>query len=165
MPNLDDWLDYHVNRVKKMKREGMDIGRTESPRVFNCYDPINLQSKFTDFDEDMSELDLRKRFDVIGVMDHFGKSVCAIATRYTGVVPSGCDCTSGENTRRRLGDKDHGVTHHGDTFELTDSQREKISHLTEWDNVLYSRAKIAFAKQVLEIEEDFGVVLCDEPVV
>ena len=161
MPALDDWLDTHVKKVHTMKNMSMDIGRDHGPgELFKCYDPINMQSHYTDFDDSVYESDLRSRFGVIGIMDQFGKSVCALSIRYTGLVPPSCNCT--RKTNRRL-NNDHGVTHHGSTFNVTDSQLRKISQITELDTLLYSQAKLAFAQQVLDIEDDFDIVLCNNP--
>ena len=130
---------------------------------FKCYDPISLQSYMTDFNETMDESHLRDRFDGIGVMNQLAKSACVISIRYTGFVSPMCDCTSGEHKRRRLLN-DHGVKHHGATFNLTNSQKSKIAKLTQLNSLLYQQAKLAFTQQVLEIEEEFDVVLCENPI-
>ena len=75
-------------------------------------------------------------------------------------LPPKCDCT---NRKRRLTREDHGVTHHGDTFKVTDLRASKIANLTRSDSLLYERAQQAFEKQVKEIEDEFDVVLCDNP--
>lgn len=62
--------------------------------------------------------------------------------------------------RRNLSAGDHGVKHHGATFNLTDSQASKIQKLTRLDILLYDRAKIAFANQVKDIEEELDIVRC-----
>jgi len=161
MLGLDEWLDYHVERLEGAE-DVMHVAKDPDP--FRCYDPINLQSHFVNFNPEKDENDLVKEFDVIGVMDHFSQGVCAINIRYTGVVPPVCDCTN-EGKRRRLGNIDHGVKHHGASFELTESQSSKITKLTALDSVLYSKAKLAFAQQVSDIEKDFGVTLCENPTI
>ena len=159
--SLDDWLDHHVQR---MDEQNITRAQSRAGGKFRCYDAINLQSMMTGFDETMSESQLRNRFDVIGVMDQLAKSACAINIRYTGAIHPSCDCTDVTKSRRRnLRDGDHGVKHHGATFNLTDSQASKIQKLTQLDSLLYDRAKVAFANQVKEIEEELDIVLCQNP--
>ena len=55
MPPLDDWLDHHVKRLEAMNKTGRKSGD-----LFKCYDPINLQSFFTNFDENTNAPDLKK---------------------------------------------------------------------------------------------------------
>lgn len=57
---------------------------------------------------------------------------------------------------------DHGVSHHGDTFNITDSQKTAISLLTQKDNVLFRMATELFDEQVRQVEKEFGVVLCNK---
>eukprot|EP00957_Ditylum_brightwellii_P027303 2064486-Ditylum_brightwellii.AAC.1 len=151
MPSLDEWLDHHMIRL---------VNKT-LPAEYHCYDPINLQSRMTGFEDSMSESDLRERFDIIGDMKQLGKSVCAILVKYTGVVPPQCDCTNALQNRRRL--FDHGVQHHGATFNVSTDQAAKISKLTTLDSVLYDRVKAAFDNQVDEIEQEFEIMLCQHP--
>ena len=160
MPSLDDWLDHHVQR---MEEKNITKAEFRSGGKFKCYDAINHQSMMTGFNEKMSESQLRNKFDVIGVMDHLTKSACAVSIRYTGAVHPSCDCTDITKRRRNLRAGDHGVKHHGATFKLTDSQTSKIQKLTQLDSLLYDRAKVAFATQVKEIEEELDIVLCQNP--
>lgn len=204
MPSLDEWLDHHLNRLEEIKKSNkyyndhdtilrkkqwlkLTQHYTESSiineNIYHCYDPINLQSRMIGFHEMMSESDLRNRFDIIGDMNQFGKSVCAIFIRYTGKVPSRCDCSNSNNSSSNNNfvgsaatasnadpvdasiQKDHGVIHHGSTFKfnLTKAQVNKINELTLMDNLMYDRVKVAFEKQVTDIERDFGVFLCSNP--
>ncbi len=130
---------------------------------FRCYDPINHQSFFTLFNDETTDEELRERFVVLGNMDMMGKSICAISIRYSGYVPPMCDCTGADDgdERRRL--HDHGVTHHGATYELTEEQEAKIKKITQLDNLLYERAQRIFQDQVKEIEEELSIKLCDNP--
>mmetsp|Transcript_1150 Transcript_1150/g.1168 ORF Transcript_1150/g.1168 Transcript_1150/m.1168 type:complete len:401 (+) Transcript_1150:103-1305(+) len=161
MPALDEWLDHHVNRMesKNITKANFSLPK---PDKYNCYDPINLQSYMTDFDQHLSVSDLQSKFEVIGIMDQFEKSVCVISIRYTGFVTPQCDCTD-QQRHRSLIRTDHGVQHHGATFNLTDDQHFKIAKLTQLDSLLYGRAALAFNNQVEEIEEEFNIVLCQTP--
>jgi len=156
MPSFDEWIDHHVERLTTVNRTSNRVYRK-----FYCFDPINLQSFFTNFWGNTTEDYLRDRFDVIGDMAQLGKSICAISIRYSGYVPPACDCTN-QNKHRRLS-TDHGVQHHGATFNLTDEQSEKIAKLTQLDSILYERTKNVFSVQVKEIEDEMGIILCQEP--
>ena len=79
-------------------------------------------------------------------------------TRYSGIVPTQCDCSS-LHDRRKLA-VDHGVTHHGNTFNITDQQRYWIDEITKLDQRLYKYGKIILARQVEKLEKEFNVSLC-----
>ncbi len=162
MPSLDQWLDFHIERMDNATKTGEPL-ITQKEHYFGCYDPNNHQSFFTQFEADVSEADLKERFDVIGDMNYISKSICAIHIRYSGFVPPMCDCTSGSDNegRRRL--HDHGVTHHGASYELTPEQEAKIAKLTVRDGLLYERTQRVFVEQVKEIENDLGIKLCENP--
>eukprot|EP00984_Skeletonema_dohrnii_P006433 scaffold2300_cov116-Skeletonema_dohrnii-CCMP3373.AAC.1 len=150
---LDEWLNYHVDRIpRKRKRQSLRTSKVAT-KDFNCYDPIDLQSRYVGFHSmDTKETELKERFDVIGVLDEIGRSICATIILYTGEVPAICICSTGANVaekRRRLDFQDHGVKHHGATFDLTDKQQAKIAQLTVLDTVLYQRAKKVFDDQLL----------------
>jgi len=158
MPSLDEWLNHHVERLET----GVQNPKSNRMKIppFHCYDPINIQSFFTRFNSDMTEEELYNRFDVIGSMDYFEKSNCAIFIRYTGYVPPRCVCND-VSTRSRKLLVDHGVVHHGATFNTTDEQMAKIMKLTALDHLLYKRVTNVFVRQVEEIEEELGIILCD----
>jgi hypothetical protein len=154
MPSLDEWLEAWV---KVAQNPG-----TPLPMRFRCYNPINMQSTYTKFEPgNTSKAALSDRYDVIGDQSQMDKTVCVMALRYTGFFPSQCNCTSPKR-RILLAAMDHGVTHHGDTFNLTKHQEEAITLLTGKDMLLYSMAREVFAEQVQEIENEFQVTLCDK---
>lgn len=168
MPSLDEWIEHHVERVET----GTEQHKTRSHDLsFNCYDPINIQSFYLGFNSTMTEEELYKMFDVIGIMDHMGKSQCAIYIRYSGYVPPSCVCndTSAESqsefdhlgVHNRTRGFDHGVVHHGAGFNLTEVQRNNIMKLTSLDQMLYAKVRKVFVRQVKEIEEELGIILCN----
>jgi len=164
MPPLEDWLDYHVNRLVNVTMAWRKMHFSEH----NCYDPINLQSYFAGFDKSVSEQDLYERFDLIGNMENVKKSTCAVAVRYTGYLPPVCDCRGHAINQTTIVESaskqhNHGVKHHGSTFELTPSQLTKIERLTTLDQLLYERASNVYQRQVSEIELEFETTLCDNP--
>jgi hypothetical protein len=57
---------------------------------------------------------------------------------------------------------EHGVTHHGATFNTTPHQEEAIAKLTIMDAQLYEMlVKDIFVEQVQEIEQEYQVTVCD----
>ncbi len=170
MPPLDEWLDHHVQRYDNATRDNItmpirdDEYRQLNQHDFTCYDPIDSQSYFTQFDESTTEDDLKQMLDVVGDMSRMEKSICAISIRYTGYVPPMCDCTNVDydDDRRRL-QHDHEVEHHGATFEVTEEQKAKIEKITRLDTLLYERAQRVFQQQVEEIEKELHITLCENP--
>jgi len=160
MPSLDDWLDHHVERLEFGAQQSTTSRQRRNLRPFFCYDPINIQSFFTRFNSAMTEEELYNKYDVIGHMDSFSKSHCAIFIRYTGYVPPRCVCNDASATSRKLL-VDHGVVHHGATFNTTNEQVVKIMKLTAIDQILYERVRKVFSNQVKDIEEELGITLCD----
>lgn len=162
MPGLDNWLDHHVQRFE----DAGDVVRAkkENPDPFKCYDPINLQSRHVNFNPDTDVKNLMETFSVVGVLGQVNKFVCALHITITlhGVVLQVCDCTDGAKGRML---QDHGIKHHGTSSKLTSSQLSKISKIIALDSLLYSKAKVVFEEQVLGIELDFAIKLCDNPTI
>jgi len=159
MPTLDFWLDYYL----QIKKSDDPFSAGYKKGEFSCkYYPENMQSQYVKFSKSTTVEDLMNQFDIIGDFQKLSKTVCAITIRYTGFIPEVCDCTNKVDEHRRLAFS-HGVTHHGDTFNLTDSQALKIQNLTSLDRLLYERAQIAFDRQVKEIEDELNIVLCESP--
>jgi len=161
MPSLDEWLSSWVPLMETKLRRAMKRWKGKHfHSMFNCYNPINLQSYILQFAENLSpessKMDLKKRFDVIGLTTQFDKSICLIMIHLTGKVPKVCDCTS----RRRLRES-HGVTHHGASFDTSESQRRAISNLTKVDQRMFQYAEELFEIDVKNTEEKYAVQLCD----
>jgi hypothetical protein len=183
MPSLDEWLaawQAAIGNTTKFKENSK----------FHCYEAINVQSYYLGVSsaQNASREDLKERFDVVGDNAQMGKTVCMIFIRYTGWVPKECDCsnanvtvsesnnvtmsTTGDATQRRRRHRrlaaatgynfDHGVTHHGTTFQTTPRQDEMIAKLTELDELLYQYSRDVFAEQVQEVEEEFKIKVCDK---
>jgi hypothetical protein len=167
MPSLDSWLDAWVDGLDneaKYKQNGK----------FDCYNPISHQSTFVLFDETVTKEDLRKRYDIIGDNAQMQKSLCLIVIRYAKFVPSVCNCTgllkntssmstdTGSFAKTDKDRQEHGVTHHGATFNTTSHQEEAIAKLTVMDEQLYEMlVKDIFVEQVQEIEKEYQVTVCD----
>jgi len=73
---------------------------------------------------------LRERYIVLGDQSQMDKSICMIHMYYRGFVMEACNCTNvtldttDATTTKRL---DHGVSHHGDTFQTTPEQDARTS--------------------------------------
>lgn len=149
---LDEWLDAHVSHIQNA---------THVPN-FRCYNPINMQSTYAAFDKNTTKAALKQRYNVIGVHSQMDKTVCIIFLWFTGYFPPQCNCSMDQNNRRLARKHDHGVSHHGDTFNTTASQKAAIDILTQTDALLYKMATELFEEQIQEVEEELGVVLCEK---
>jgi hypothetical protein len=69
-------------------------------------------------------------------------------------------------TQRRLQEAslshDHGVTHHGASYQLSKRELELIDQLTFWDGVLYQLAQRIFQEQLEDLQAEFGITICEE---
>mmetsp|Transcript_32783 Transcript_32783/g.55766 ORF Transcript_32783/g.55766 Transcript_32783/m.55766 type:complete len:102 (-) Transcript_32783:2-307(-) len=95
-------------------------------------------------------------------MDDLDRVLCVIFIHYTGWLPDVCNCSknSSINQRRRL--SDHGVIHHGSTYNTTRFEDSLIEMLVERDKILYDYAKQIFGVQLKVVEEHFNVTICDK---
>ena len=170
MPSLDVWLQYWYNQTVSNVSLGDFISISHEmhrTNKFSCYRPVNLQSRMLQMDsslllgedEDEAIREIESRFTVLGDTAQMIKSMCSIITRYSGIVPTKCDCSLHHDRRRKLA-VDHGVTHHGNTFNITDQQRYWIDEITKLDQRLYKYGKIILARQVEKLEKEFNVSLC-----
>jgi hypothetical protein len=160
MPDLDGWLDFWI----EVRQNRTLMNETQKPFLFlpfNCYRPINLQTHFTNGMTGIE--DLQRHFFAFGITSEMTKSSCLIATCFFGQVPTSCNCSNVANkNRHNLSRVDHNVKNHGDSYNLTDSQRQKIASLTDRDQVLWRNAKVVFQQQIDHVEAEYNVRLCDE---
>ena len=163
IPSLDEWLENWVSFMETgvLPRPIEHHFNIHMRWMYKCYNPINLQSRFLEFNEtlspDSSKEDLNQRFETIGLTTNFDKSICLILIRLTGEVPVACDCTS----KRRLR-QTHGVVHHGANFTVSESQSLAISKLTKVDEKLFGYAAEIFKENLKGAEEMYSVKLCDK---
>jgi hypothetical protein len=170
MPSLDEWLHNWTLAKHNVTHEAQN-------KQYWCYNPINYQFKFVQFDPTMGKDDLKRRYDVIGDNAQMDKSICMIFIKYTGWVPKQCDCTdltndnvvtvnSTNNDGNELAYYDpsihaHGVQHHGATYQTTLEQDKLIyQELRDLDTILYETVKVAFQEQVQELEQQLGIKVC-----
>lgn len=168
MPSLDVWIKaWHASHLGR-------IGPPKNKKRFQCYNPMDFQSKAIHFNPELGKDDLRKKWDVIGDNAKMDKTICLIVIKYTGLVPSECNCSGisqqeqHQRPQRRLNglvynpDKHaHGVTHHGSTYNITKEQRQMISDFRGKDLQLYDLlVKEIFEEQVIEAEQKHNFTLC-----
>jgi hypothetical protein len=121
----------------------------------------------------VSSKDLWERYLVLGDQAQMDKSICMIYTHYRGYVAEHCDCTNSTavadvddgNAGIYLNQSkvvDHGVSHHGDTYKTTPEQDAMIEFLRDRDMVLFEKTQKIFAEQVRQMEEKYGVKICDK---
>jgi len=146
MPSLDVWLEQWT--------KAQDSKSQKVVREYDCYNPINLQTKKLGNPE--NNIELLDRFDVIGVLPQLARSTCLMTIEISGIIPPRCNCT---NTHRRLR-ADHGVIHHGDSFKLTKNQTKMINQLTKRDALLYKNGLDIFENHVRYVETKYSFNMC-----
>jgi len=57
---------------------------------------------------------------------------------------------------------DHGVIHHGNTFQATQSQIDKIAMIRDLDIPLYDTSRQIFRDQVRVVENKYNIKICDK---
>ena len=105
------------------------------------------------------------------------KSLCLIAIKYIGKVPERCNCTSlssssssrslsqqlqQQASSRNLRLNDHGVKHHGDSYNVSIEQKKLMSVIQQSDMLLYEYAKIIFELQILQVEKELNIKICNK---
>ena len=151
--------------------------------LFNCYNPIDFQSVWAGalnkrgmfLLENASFFDqvdfFRERYTIMGDNAQMDKTVCAIFIHYTGWIPPKCDCTEQTTTTlnatneegdgKKKNKVDHGVQHHGASFNRSLRHDEFIQEIRQNDLKLYEVSKVVFEIQVQELEAKHDFKLCD----
>lgn len=155
MPSLDVWLEeWHKVLTQNASMKVV--------KGYNCYHPINLQSARLGNPANATEI--LKRFYVIGVLSQLERSTCLMTIQITGKVPKRCNCTARkrktvQRKRRRLL-ADHGVQHHGASFQMTEYQTKLATELTTRDAVLYNTALGLFENHIRYVEHKYSFQMC-----
>eukprot|EP00579_Thalassiosira_antarctica_P010776 CAMPEP_0201921734 /NCGR_PEP_ID=MMETSP0903-20130614/9988_1 /ASSEMBLY_ACC=CAM_ASM_000552 /TAXON_ID=420261 /ORGANISM="Thalassiosira antarctica, Strain CCMP982" /LENGTH=131 /DNA_ID=CAMNT_0048458753 /DNA_START=284 /DNA_END=676 /DNA_ORIENTATION=- len=131
MTSLEGWLGHWVMALN-------DTAKIVENRRFLCYPAINLQSIYVGFvpqnADDMKNI--QQKFTVIGPMDQLDKVLCLVFIHHAGWLPDACNCSNNKSSsqlqKQQLG-SDHGVTHHGSTYNTTRFQDAMIDKLVEKD--------------------------------
>ena len=184
MTNLTHWLSAYVDAKRNTNTSTIGERMAKLNHKFKCYNPINTltdhiipkltfngnpsATKYFETleagDTQIVMQDLLDRYDVLGDQSQMDKTICMIFIHYKGFVPEPCDCNNTtavevETAAKRL---DHGVTHHGDTYETTAEMDDMIAFLRDQDILLYDIGRKVFAQQVREKEKKYGVKICDK---
>lgn len=140
-------------------------------KKFHCYNPVNHQAEWTQFDAEQGKEGLKRKFTVLGNVEQMDKSICAILIAFTrGWVPAVCDCTDVPPEDRQLLDlaydpkrDSHGVTVHASNQNITQEQEKLVLEtLRPKDVKLYHLGRQVFEEQVQELEQEFGIRVCSK---
>jgi hypothetical protein len=71
--------------------------------------------------------------------------------------------TSSDGTHKAHDGHDHGVAHHGDSYQPSDEEMQLILNLTRYDQMLYDTAEEIFHAQVADLEQQYQVTFCKSP--
>jgi len=161
LPNLDEWLSKWVLSIDDSKERFLNS-------KMRCYNPIDMQSKYVGFDNDSlnntAMKSIQQKFTVVGPLDDIDRVLCVVMIHYAGWLPAKCNCSSSDDDqrRRRLAEiSQHGVIHHGSTYNTTRFEDSLIEKLTTKDELLYDYSKQLFETQLRVVEEYFNVTICD----
>lgn len=155
MPTLHTWLQSWVDAIDNQTL-------AKQNQKYKCYDPRNLQTRFARVSNNSTDLEteLLEKFDVVGDNARMFPTICLIFIRYARWVPPQCDCSQhGRSLKWRF--YDHGVRHHGGSYATTSEDDQLIAQLTTRDEPLYQAAKRAFSKQLKQVENEFGIQICE----
>jgi hypothetical protein len=71
--------------------------------------------------------------------------------------------TRSDGTHKAHDGHDHGVEHHGDSYQPSDEEMQLILNLTRYDQMLYDTAEEIFQAQVTDLEQKYQVTFCKSP--
>jgi hypothetical protein len=169
MPSsMEEWLGaWHGAAMKNgslsMEGDGMN-------EQFQCYNPINMQTARL-----KSTGGLDERFAVVGLLEEFDVSTCLMSIRLHAMVPPRCNCStsademsvvsntdSNENISNTTAnnDVDHGVSHHGGSFQPSAQAVDLIKDLTREDTRLYANAVAKLQRDIEAVEAEYSFCLC-----
>jgi len=159
-PALDVWL--------------RNFGRTPARTSFHCYDPTNIQTRFTGalgyrnnqafgpldpkgVSVERSKAQLESNFSFVGIVDAYKESLCLFrATATRDVPPSSCACGGKSKHPGKLNKITHGTPQHS-LSELEEGQLRKLGRMIELDVLLYCHALYLFEIRIRHVEARTGV--------
>jgi len=109
---------------------------------------------------DISTAGLSTQFDVVVLMPEFSASTCLMVVYVLRRVPPVCDCGAGGGGGVASQVVDHGVSRHGDSLNITTTERALIDGLTEVDARLYGLAEELFREALERVNRQYSVRLC-----
>lgn len=93
-------------------------------------------------------------------MPEFSASTCLMVVYVLRRVPPVCDCGAGGGGGVASQVVDHGVSRHGDSLNITTTERALIDGLTEVDARLYGLAEELFREALERVNRQYSVRLC-----
>ena len=163
------WIGQPAPNIENVKHRNIYTSHSNATAMpastSGEHNPYNVTSKA-----------LWERYLVLGDQAQMDKSICMIYAHYRGYIDERCDCTNattvvdvddeignaGAYLNQSKKALDHGVTHHGDTYKTTPEQDAMIEFLRDRDTELYKKTRQIFAEQVRQMEERYGVKICDK---
>lgn len=167
---MDDWLhawEEVLPRELNCPQLTHGGGTERGCPAFKCYNPLNLQTERTRM-KGRNPMDLRDRYEVVGILSELEKSTCLVSIVLHGRVPKRCVCSRGTSdgsaSQAKAPDKvriDHGVIRHGDDLtNVTEYQLRAIRNITRDDDALYRTAESIFWEKVRDVEAEYDIALC-----
>ena len=163
MPSLEEWLRAWADEKRQLKNVTV-AGRLElvakMKRRFKCYNPWDHASTLLRLPANITAAGLRTQFDVVVLMPEFSASTCLMVVYVLRRVPPVCDCGAGGGVGVASQVVDHGVSRHGDSLNITTTERALIDGLTEVDARLYGLAEELFREALERVNRQYSVRLC-----
>ena len=163
MPSLEEWLQAWADEKRQLKNTTV-AGRLELvakiKRRFKCYNPWDHASTLLRLPANITAAGLRTQFDVVGLLPEFSASTCLMAVYVLRRVPPACDCGTGGGGGVASRVVSHGVSQHGDSLNITTTERALIDGLTEVDARLYGLAEELFREALERVNRQYSVRLC-----
>ena len=157
MPSLDEWLHAWAEAKNNSTKFRQNL-------AFRCYHPIEFESNYIRFDPEKGQGKdfLASSYDILGDFSRMDQAACAIFISYKGEVPPACDC-SDQKRRKLVTQEDHGVTHHGSSYNVTEEQKHLILDILRPKDVkLYEVVQEVFQEQVTALEKKHNFVMCNK---
>lgn len=143
---------------------------------FNCYTPINMQSRYLTCDRESGHhvthtSELSRSADLapiatiwdagwIGITNRYQESMCVLMVQLGEGLPSWCDCQNPEAWSQF---RSAHIRHYSPEYSLVDdlsaSQRKQIDEITLTDQVLYAEAARRLRGQVDCLEREHNVTI------
>jgi hypothetical protein len=175
--------DWGKQEVAKSSHHGETVSfskwlrhfRTFTTDDFNCYHPVNMQTRSFTCTEHNAHHETGKpnekivdvaienmlQANFVGIMEYYQESFCLLHVQLELKLPSWCNCEDKE-AWSSFGQthEDHGLQKHREA-DLTRQDRVLLDEITKDDRVLYDAATTHFLENIKATEARLGVkILC-----
>lgn len=187
MPPFAEWVRYYVdwerNRTRSIDVQPSVLAnftiKTTLNEPFSCpYTPVNMQTqRLTCLKPgvipapaeweglaSLSSTYLGRHVYHVGVAERFVASLCVLATKMLGHVPSSCLCARDPDVgpgnvsaaSAKVAHTNHGVRHHN-VDEYPEQVLEMVDSITQADQQVYAAARVILDEEIRRIEALHGV--------